>query len=129
MAEPSSSSARSTPFSFDLDGVLTDTASLHEAARTAVFADLFEKVAVTSEDWPSPFTEDDYRLLVDSEARLDGCATYSTIATLLFPREIQMIPLGSAANGRWPSRTTSGSGPCIVSKDPGPSRARLGLSK
>ncbi|MHB1850126.1 MAG: HAD-IA family hydrolase [Acidimicrobiales bacterium] len=59
---------------FDLDGVLTDTASLHEVAWTETFSELFEQVAATSgeELRPEPFTGTDYRRLVDGEPRLDG---------------------------------------------------------
>ena len=54
---------------FDLDGVLTDTASLHEEAWSTSFATLFEAQPDTT---PAPFTGDDYRRLVDGESRLDG---------------------------------------------------------
>lgn len=59
---------------FDLDGVLTDTARVHEAAWTAVFTELFELVRTISgkREAPPPFTGEDYRRLVDGEARLDG---------------------------------------------------------
>ncbi|HUZ18949.1 MAG TPA: HAD-IA family hydrolase [Acidimicrobiales bacterium] len=57
---------------FDLDGVLTDTAALHEAAWTAVFADLFAQVTSSSGSALPAFTGEDYRRLVDGEARLDG---------------------------------------------------------
>jgi len=43
---------------FDLDGVLTDTASLHEEAWSTSFATLFEAQPDTT---PAPFTGDDYR--------------------------------------------------------------------
>ncbi len=59
---------------FDLDGVLTDTASLHEAAWTETFNELFDLVGESSgkDRTPKPFTGDDYRRLVDGKARLDG---------------------------------------------------------
>jgi HAD superfamily hydrolase (TIGR01509 family) len=57
---------------FDLDGVLTDTAALHEAAWTATFTDLFAHVVSSSGMSVPPFTGEDYRRLVDGEARLDG---------------------------------------------------------
>jgi HAD superfamily hydrolase (TIGR01509 family) len=55
---------------FDLDGVITDTASLHERAWTETFGELF--AAQTGGTAPAPFTDTDYRRLVDGEARLDG---------------------------------------------------------
>ena len=59
---------------FDLDGVLADTASLHEAAWTETFTALFDQVAAGAGGRvpPAPFTADDYRRLVDGEPRLDG---------------------------------------------------------
>lgn len=57
---------------FDLDGVLTDTASLHESAWTATFDDVFALIASSSDTSPPAFTRDDYQRLVDGEARLDG---------------------------------------------------------
>jgi len=56
---------------FDLDGVLTDTASLHQRAWTEVFDRLFDDRTVVGDGVP-PFTEDDYRSLVDGESREDG---------------------------------------------------------
>ena len=58
---------------FDLDGVLTDTASLHERAWTEVFQELFTTIA-TQDDGavPAAFTTADYRRLVDGEDRMDG---------------------------------------------------------
>ncbi|HVX23347.1 MAG TPA: HAD-IA family hydrolase [Acidimicrobiales bacterium] len=59
---------------FDLDGVLTDTASLHQAAWTETFDQLFDHIAARSggRDRPTVFSGDDYRRLVDGEPRLDG---------------------------------------------------------
>jgi HAD superfamily hydrolase (TIGR01509 family) len=59
---------------FDLDGVLTDTAGLHEAAWTVVFTELFERIGAARPDReaPAPFTAEDYRRLVDGRPRLDG---------------------------------------------------------
>jgi HAD superfamily hydrolase (TIGR01509 family) len=57
---------------FDLDGVLTDTARLHRQAWTELFDELFEVVAAEGSAAPRAFTGDDYRRLVDGEARLDG---------------------------------------------------------
>lgn len=58
---------------FDLDGVLTDTASLHEAAWAETFAELFDGIAARpGREPPAPFTDDDYRHLVDGEPRIDG---------------------------------------------------------
>ena len=50
---------------FDLDGVLTDTASVHLTAWRQVFTDL-----------GLPFTDADYRLHVDGRRRSDGARTF-----------------------------------------------------
>ncbi len=53
---------------FDLDGVLTVTASLHESAWTETFAELFHGIAARpSQEPPAQITDDDYRRLVDGE--------------------------------------------------------------
>ncbi|WP_461021543.1 HAD family hydrolase [Thalassiella azotivora] len=51
---------------FDMDGVLTDTASVHRAA----WKDAFDPV-LAAHDQP-PFTEQDYLTFVDGKPRLDG---------------------------------------------------------
>jgi alpha,alpha-trehalase len=68
--------ARHRAVVFDLDGVLTDTASVHESAWRELF-DAF----LTGADLPagtdrSPFTPDDYRRYVDGRPRYDGVATF-----------------------------------------------------
>lgn len=79
---------------FDLDGVLTDTASLHEAAWTETFNELFDLVGESSgkDRTPKPFTGDDYRRLVDGEARLDG------VKNVLADRKIT-LPQGDRSQG------------------------------
>jgi HAD superfamily hydrolase (TIGR01509 family) len=57
---------------FDLDGVLTDTAGLHQAAWTAVFTELFAQASTVSGQQPAPFTGEDYRQLAHGEPRLDA---------------------------------------------------------
>ncbi|MEP6561922.1 MAG: HAD-IA family hydrolase [Nakamurella sp.] len=54
---------------FDLDGVLTDTASVHNAAWKQTFDELLEQ-----RDGPAfaPFTEQDYDDYVDGKPRADG---------------------------------------------------------
>jgi alpha,alpha-trehalase len=56
---------------FDMDGVITDTARVHEEAWRCVF----EEFLHTRRGLPGvtePFTHDDYRACVDGRARLDG---------------------------------------------------------
>lgn len=59
---------------FDLDGVLTDTARLHEAAWAAEFTEIFDQIdRLSPANAPiAPFTSDDYRRLVDGEPRYEG---------------------------------------------------------
>lgn len=57
---------------FDLDGVLTDTASVHSAAWKQMFDEyLQERTDRTSETFVE-FSDEDYLAYVDGKARLDG---------------------------------------------------------
>ncbi len=57
---------------FDLDGVITDTASVHRAAWKRLFDDyLAERSEDPAEDH-EPFTDQDYLRHVDGKPRLDG---------------------------------------------------------
>ncbi len=61
---------------FDLDGVVTDTAAIHAAAWKAMFDDyLARRPAAVGEDH-GPFTDEDYRSLIDGKPRLDGVADF-----------------------------------------------------
>lgn len=58
---------------FDLDGVLTDTASLHEKAWTETFASVAGRLGEAAGGLAQrPFDHTDYVRLVDGEQRLDG---------------------------------------------------------
>lgn len=82
---------------FDLDGVLTDTAVLHEKAWRQMFDAFFAHRAEQGGPAPRPFTAADYHALVDGEARLDG------VRNVLADREID-LPEGSRGE---PSGTAS----------------------
>ena len=69
---------------FDLDGVLTDTASLHQAAWQRLFDEVFARHPGTA-----PFTESDYLRYVDGRRRTDG------IVAVLASRRIE-LPAGDA---------------------------------
>jgi len=61
---------------FDLDGVITDTASVHAAAWTRMFDDfLGSRPKVSGEDL-RPFEPDDYRRYVDGKPRYDGVKSF-----------------------------------------------------
>ncbi|MGH3970826.1 MAG: HAD family hydrolase, partial [Mycobacterium sp.] len=58
---------------FDLDGVLTDTASVHTKAWTAMFdAYLKQRAERTGEKFVPVDPVDDYRRYVDGKKREDG---------------------------------------------------------
>ena len=91
---------------FDLDGVLTDTARLHERAWADQFAALFASLATpASPSGPRPFTGDDYRRLVDGEARRDGVRHVLADRRITLPEGTPEDPAGShsvwgIANGK-----------------------------
>ena len=61
---------------FDLDGVVTDTASIHAAAWKAMFDEFLSGRPAADGENHSPFTDDDYRHFVDGKPRLDGVADF-----------------------------------------------------
>ncbi|WP_040518378.1 HAD family hydrolase [Gordonia neofelifaecis] len=65
---------------FDLDGVLTDTASVHRIAWTAAFDDFLTERAGGDiggrTDELRPFTDQDYFDYVDGRPRMDGVRTF-----------------------------------------------------
>ncbi len=62
---------------FDLDGVLTDTASVHAAAWKRLFDEFLEKRSADSGDPFVPFDIDsDYRRHVDGKPRYDGVRAF-----------------------------------------------------
>lgn len=73
MAVATISPARFDAVIFDLDGVLTDTASVHRASWRAVF-DAF--LATVGHGQRDPFTDEDYLRYVDGRRRYDGVATF-----------------------------------------------------
>lgn len=53
---------------FDLDGVLTDTATVHEHAWARVFTEFFTELSGS----PAPYTDADYFAHIDGRPRYDG---------------------------------------------------------
>ncbi len=76
---------------FDLDGVVTDTARIHAAAWAAMFNEFLERRSATEGEDHAPFTDDDYRHLVDGKPRYDG------VADFLASRGIS-LPLGDSSD-------------------------------
>ena len=62
---------------FDLDGVVTDTASVHAAAWKRAFDDFLSRYAARKGIAFQPFDRgDDYRIYVDGKPRLDGVRNF-----------------------------------------------------
>ena len=70
---------------FDLDGVVTDTASIHATAWTQMF-DPFLKRWSQEHDTPfQPFTSQDYLSYVDGRPRTEAIRTFTTIRGVPLP--------------------------------------------
>jgi beta-phosphoglucomutase family hydrolase len=74
---------------FDLDGVLTDTASVHSAAWKQTFDEFLQR---RDGDGFRPFDQDDYEAYVDGKPRADG------VRDFLRSRGIQ-LPEGDPSDG------------------------------
>jgi beta-phosphoglucomutase family hydrolase len=61
---------------FDLDGVLTDTASVHAAAWTEMFDDFLSRRASAGGEPFAAFTMADYERYVDGKPRADGTRSF-----------------------------------------------------
>lgn len=71
---------------FDLDGVLTNTASVHAAAWKRLFDEFLERRAALSGQALVPFdAETDYRLHVDGKRRLDGVTDFLASRGIALP--------------------------------------------
>lgn len=61
---------------FDLDGVITDTASIHAVAWKEIFDSYLAQRPERAGEDHSPFTDDDYRRYVDGRPRHDGIVSF-----------------------------------------------------
>jgi trehalose-phosphatase len=61
---------------FDLDGVVTDTASIHAKAWASMFDEFLASRPEREGENHTPFTDDDYRVFVDGKSRYDGVADF-----------------------------------------------------
>jgi len=61
---------------FDLDGVVTDTASVHAAAWRRLFDDYLAARPSRAGENHLPFTDEDYRRFVDGRPRSDGVLAF-----------------------------------------------------
>ncbi|MGX9791158.1 trehalose-phosphatase [Mycobacterium sp. MMS18-G62] len=71
---------------FDLDGVVTDTASIHAAAWAAMFDDFLQRRPASAGENHQPFTEDDYRHFVDGKPRFDGVTDFLSSRGISLPQ-------------------------------------------
>ena len=72
---------------FDLDGVITSTASVHAAAWKAMFDEYLAKRAASRGETFRPFDPDsDYRVYVDGKPRYDGAADFLASRGIELPR-------------------------------------------
>ena len=77
---------------FDLDGVVTDTASLHAAAWAEMFDGYLSRRSQADTENHDPFTPADYRHFIDGKPRYDG------VRDFLASRGIS-LPWGSPTDG------------------------------
>ncbi len=75
---------------FDLDGVITDTASVHTRAWTAMFDDYLR----TRTEPQSAFTDDDYHRYVDGKPRYDGVRSFLASRGITLPEGTPEDPPG-----------------------------------
>lgn len=71
-------SGRYGAFLFDLDGVVTDTASLHRRAWRSSFDEVVPEAG--------GFSEEDYRAYVDGRSRMDGITAFLSARGVRIPR-------------------------------------------
>ncbi len=69
---------------FDMDGVLTDTASVHMTAWARLFDDALPVLA--PDDEHPPFSDADYRRLLDGRPRIDGVEAVLADRAIVLPR-------------------------------------------
>ena len=70
---------------FDLDGVLTKTAAVHEAAWKTMFDGYLRDRAEREHAKFEPFTDDDYLRYVDGRPRTDGVITFLSSRSITLP--------------------------------------------
>jgi beta-phosphoglucomutase family hydrolase len=70
---------------FDLDGVLTDTASAHEEAWKQMFDAFLQARATREHEAFVPFTPQDYEKYVDGKQRFDGVRSFLRVRGIELP--------------------------------------------
>jgi len=80
---------------FDLDGVLTPTADVHERAWTQ----MFNEFLATRGDRQAPFSEADYHAYVDGRPRFDGVRAFLRSRRIVLPDGTENDPPGDGSIG------------------------------
>ena len=70
---------------FDLDGVLTDTASVHAAAWKRMFDDFLRRRSESTGEPFRPFEANDYAAYVDGKLRQDGVRSFLSARGITIP--------------------------------------------
>jgi alpha,alpha-trehalase len=73
---------------FNLDGVLTDAASLQRTAWASLFNDYLANRPAHEDEDHSPFTDEDYQQLIDGKQRPDGVADFLASRGISLPRGV-----------------------------------------
>ena len=81
---------------FDMDGVVTDSASMHEAAWRELFDAFLGSRPVLPGENRSPFTESDYERFVDGKPRADGVVDFLAARGVVLPHGDPSDPPGAA---------------------------------
>ena len=76
---------------FDLDGVLTPTADIHQRAWTTMFDEFLVPRGLP------PFTDDDYLRYVDGRPRFDGVRTFLASREIALPDGVPTEPPGDGS--------------------------------
>lgn len=80
---------------FDLDGVLTDTATLHAAAWKRMFDDFLSQRSERSGEPFAPFEANDYAAHVDGKLRQDGVRSFLSARGISLPEGTSDDPPGA----------------------------------
>jgi beta-phosphoglucomutase-like phosphatase (HAD superfamily) len=89
----------------DLDGVITDTASVHAACWKQMFDEYLQKRATQRGEAFRPFDlAMDYRLYVDGKLRFDGVRDFLTSRGIRLP---EGSPKDPPSSKRWPGSGTA----------------------
>ena len=103
---------------FDLDGVLTPTAEIHQQAWTTMFDDFLAPRG------QPPFTEADYLAYVDGKPRFDGVRSFLASRGVELPEGEPAEPPGEGSVRALGNRKNDSSRRCCATRASTPIRAR-----